>query len=581
MIIPKYTPLGELFKSNAVLTVPKYQRTFDWGKSEVLEMLTDLKSVVKSPKQMFIGTFVFDVSEKNKLKIVDGQQRITSFTLLLIACRQLAKKLEYYALAQEIQKKISFTDETTGEMVSERLLVSSSIADVFAYISDESWGGDFPAKIGTKQVRRQSTKLKSLYDFMYSEIVHFGRSDLTDFLKAVYSTYAIEIDIEDELEAFDIFERTNARGLSLNVADLLKNYIYATNSSEEEYVDKQWKEISERAGSTLQRMLKYFWVSRHGYVSKAELYRKLKAYGNSEGPKSLADGINDFALYYSALRSNNEDSIKEWLHQEECDSICKNKGYVEAIVSAIRGLNHFKITQHFPLIYSITRAYKNSEKGDKETRLYISLIENIEKYHFINNQICGRVGNEIEKPYAEYSEKFYTAEDFYSLGKEFIEVLKEKLAGEDEFISRFTEQEYREMTLSDSCYIFDRINNYDLKPSEWVKIFDPDSSFLVNHYNTEHFLSQNPDYEVRPEDMEVVDNIGNLFIISRHTNSKLQNMPPADKIEMLSERGRKFKYVMKFIEEFEKTDMKWGKEEILARADDLAKLGYREVWKIK
>ena len=114
-------------------------------------MMTDLKTSMLSDKQMFLGTFVFDISNKNDYKIVDGQQRITSFTLLLIACRQLAKKLKYHSLAQEIQKKISFTDETTGEMVSERILVSSSISDVFKAIADEAWNGEFPNKIGTSQ----------------------------------------------------------------------------------------------------------------------------------------------------------------------------------------------------------------------------------------------------------------------------------------------------------------------------------------------------------------------------------------------------------------------------------------------
>lgn len=579
MIIPKYTSIGDLYKNNAVLSVPKYQRSFDWGKSEVFEMVTDLKASMLSKKPMFLGTFVFDISRGNDYKIVDGQQRITSFTLLLIACRELAKKLKYHSLAQEIQKKISFTDETTGEMVSERVLVSSGISDVFEYISNESWDGEFPTKIGNKQVKRQSTKLKSLYGFMYEEIINFGKSDLTDFLRAVYSTYVIEIDIQDELEAFDIFERTNARGLSLNVADLLKNYLYA-NAEEEAYVDEKWKDLTERAGNTLQRMLKYFWVSRHGYVSKADLYRKLKAYGNSEGAKNLTDGLRDFSLYYAAILSNDEKAIKEWLVNAECDPIFENRSYLDIFVSAVKGLNHFKITQHFPLIYSITSAYQKTQKNKEETRLYLDLIKDIEKYHFINNQICERVGNEIEKPYAEYSQIFFTTEDFVKTSRDFIKLLKDKLATEEEFTSRFTELDYREISVADSCYIFDRINNYGLKPTEWVSIYSPDKDVLQNNYNTEHFLSQNPSFEVSHEDMEAVDNIGNLFIISRHTNSSLKNVSPKDKIPLLKEKGKKFRYVVDFIEEFEKGDMIWGRAKILKRANDLAKLSYNHVWKI-
>lgn len=580
MIIPKHTPIGELYKVNAVLTVPKYQRNFDWGKNEVFEMMTDLKSSMLTESPMFLGTFVFDISSKNEIKIVDGQQRITSLTLLLIACRQLAKKLKFHSLSQEIQKKISFTNETTGEMMSERVFVSSSISDVFKFISDESWNGEFPTKIGAKQVKRQTSKLKSLYSYMFDEISKFNKEKLSNFLKAVYSTYVIQIDIQDELEAFDIFERTNARGISLNVADLLKNYLYA-NSGQEEEIDSKWKSITDNAGSTLQRMLKYYWVSNNGSVSKRDLYRQLKLLGNSDGAEKLTSGIFNFSVYYSAIQSNEENKIRDWLHCEGFSEITSNKGYLEMFVSAINGLNHFNITQHFPLIYSIAGSYKRLKKTEKDTKYFITVIKDIEKYHFINNQICDRVGNEIEKPYAEYSKIFSETNNFISTVQEFTKLLKSKLATEEEFESRFTELDYQSLTLADTCYIFNTINNYDLRPSEWVKIYDVDKTILHNHFNTEHFLSQNPDYAVKKEDMEVVDNIGNLFIISRHTNSKLQNRPPKEKIELLKERGRKFKYVLTFIDKFEKDKCVWNKNEILNRASDLAKLAYREAWKIK
>ncbi len=579
MIVPKRTTLGDLYKSNGVLEVPKYQRAFDWGKGEVFEMITDLKAAMHSEGDLFLGTFVFDTSKKDVYKIVDGQQRITSFTLLLIACRQLAKKMEYYSLAQEIQKKISFTDETTGEMLSERVHVSPSITDVFTYICDEEWNGEFPSKVNGKQVKRQSNKLQPLYAYMAEEISVFTKDELSNFLKIVYSTYVIQIDIADELEAFDIFERTNARGLSLNVADLLKNYLYQNN--DEKFIEEKWEEIISHAGSLLQRMLKYFWVAKHGATTKKDLYRKLKALGSSGGAIQLTEDLFDFSLYFDAVSNAEPELIKEWFKEIDCATVRGNKGYLERVISCLRGLNHFKITQHIPLIYSITKAYKRAGETDAHTKMYLRLLCNIEKYHFINNQICDRVGNEIEKPYAEFCSAFEKSDDFLSIGNDFIALLKDKLATEQEFISRFIELDYTSLALSDTCYIFDRINNVDMSPSEWVTIFDPDKTILVNHYNTEHFLPQNPDYEVSAEDMAVVNNIGNLFIIARHTNSKLQNKPPYQKIKLLKEFGKKFRYVTNFVEDFEKTSGEWGRKEINERAQDLAKASYRIIWAIK
>lgn len=581
MIIPKLVRLGELYKANATFSVPRYQRSFDWGKGEVTEMIADLKDAKEMKSSMFLGTFVFDVSNKDEIKIVDGQQRITSFTLLLIACRQRAKELGLFRLAQEIQQKISFTDQCSGDMISERIKVSSSISDVFNHICDESWTGEFPVKIGVKQVKRQTAKLKGLYNYFVNQINVFDEENLKDFMRAIYDTYVIEIDIQDELEAFDIFERTNARGLSLGVADLLKNYLYAKNGDNEVYIEEKWIDITNNAGNTLQRMLKYFWVSRNGYVNKRELYRELKEYGNREGAKFLADALFDFSSYYLAIRSDDERIVKEWLEQESCPQIFSNSSYLKSIVDSFRGMNHFKITQHYPLIYSIISAYKRTSKEKSETNVLLRIIQNIEKYHFINNQICDRVGNEIEKPYAEFSERFYKTDDFISASNDLTKLLKEKLASKEEFESRFVEIEYQSVSLANLCYIFNKINNHDLKPTEWVRIYDPDKSITQKDFNTEHFLSQHPDFEVSLEDMELVDNIGNLFIISRHTNSHLQNKPPQEKIELLKDRGRRFKYVMDFVEEFEKSSGKWGKKEIQKRAAELARLAYIKVWNIQ
>jgi hypothetical protein len=154
MIVPKSTKLVDLFSSSVRLQVPKYQRTYAWGKNELLDMMTDLKSSMEQAEPIFLGNFVFDISDPEIYKIVDGQQRLTSIALLLIACRERAKALGNHQLAHALQNKISFTDPTTGQMESERLLPSPSISDVFVYICKDDWDGEFPAKIGTKAVKR-------------------------------------------------------------------------------------------------------------------------------------------------------------------------------------------------------------------------------------------------------------------------------------------------------------------------------------------------------------------------------------------------------------------------------------------
>lgn len=585
MINPKSTTIGTLFNIDVRLKVPRYQRKYTWGKGELLDLMADLKSAMQSDSAIFLGSFVLDTaSEDNFYNVVDGQQRVTSLALLLIACREHAKTLENPSLAQEIQKKISFTDPTTGEMLEERVLTSPSINEVFGSISANGWDGRFPDQINGRGVKLQNRKIKPLYEYMMKELEVFNGDELSRFLRAVYAAYVIQIDIQSEFEAFDIFERMNARGQSLTAADLVKNYLYQNLSSQDDIdVESKWEDITRNAGDTLQRMLKYFWVSRNGPVLGAELYKKLKQYGTEVGALSLTKELFDFSAYYAAIRSNDKDKLVKWLREYDYGDVANNEEYQDQFVAAIQGINLFKVTQHIPLICSIFSAFGRAEnRASLVSNILLRLMRNIEKYHFVNNEVCDRIGNEVEKPYAEFSKRFASTTDFRQCAREFNNMLGEKLANEFEFVSRFTELGYDSLDVSETAYIFDRINNYSLNASQRQKLYNSDPEIVKASFNTEHFLSQTPSYDdVPPEDMQVVHNIGNLFIISRHTNSTLQNGLPATKIQLLRDKSPNLKYVLDFCDRFESGDRMWGKTEILARARDLAEKAYREVWKME
>src|SRR3989344_5724381 len=372
MIQPKSRTLDDIFSDgqNRII-IPNYQRSFDWSKNEVQELITDLETTGKSDSsRLFLGSFVFDNSVEGELKVVDGQQRLTTIALVLLACRAVAKKNKQHDLSQEIQKKLTFTDSSTGKKVSERITVSPSIRDVFQYICDNSWNGEFPVKIKNKPVKRQTNKIKPVYDYIFDEIRRYKSEELSNFLRVLYRAYVIEILITDPLEAFDIFERTNARGLDLNIADLLKNYLFA--SVTDPTIGEKWDEITENSENTLQRMLKYFWVSGHGYAQKKDLYRNLKIYGDETGAEVLTDELYKFSRFYRAVRSLDESRIKEWLLESGLNPLAENEGYINQIRRVFEALKLFHVTQAYPLTYSIFIAYKNSGTDLKLTKLFLS-----------------------------------------------------------------------------------------------------------------------------------------------------------------------------------------------------------------
>ncbi len=158
MIQPKPSSIGEILTLDKQFVVPKYQRGFAWETDEAGEFFTDLDTESLGGRGLFLGTLIFKTPEhaNGQIIIVDGQQRLTTIFLLLIACRELAKRLNQSAIAQETQKRITVTDPTTAESKGPLLIASEAVRDVFNEMAKSDWDGVFPQKIGNKSVKRQS-----------------------------------------------------------------------------------------------------------------------------------------------------------------------------------------------------------------------------------------------------------------------------------------------------------------------------------------------------------------------------------------------------------------------------------------
>jgi hypothetical protein len=206
--------------------------------------------------------------------------------------------------------------------------------------------------------------------------------------------------------------------------------------------------------------------------------------------------------------------------------------------------------------------------------------------------ILDRVGNEVEKPYANFSKKFAecTKESFNQVLKEFYLFLKEKIAPLSEFKARFQELSYSQDSYKILLYVFDRFYNFSnskaLKVSAagYQPIFSPERKFKDLNINIEHWFPQKNAEKLN--DPELVHNIGNLLVISSKLNSVLGHASPEDKfkktqMEDCLKEIRNFPFIQTFITQYEGKHKDWGDAAILARAGDLSEDAYRNVWRFE
>lgn len=589
MIQPRPATIGEILTLSKHFVIPKYQRGYEWESGEAEEYLTDLESEASSGRGLFLGTVIFNIAKDahDEIIVVDGQQRLTTIFLLLIACRQLAKKLKADGIAQETQKRITVTDPATAKSTGPLLVASESIRDVFNAMAASEWSGAMPNKVGSRPIKRQNRRVRPVFESFQRWVADFDHTQLSRLLDSIYRTRVIRIDIDGDEEAFSIFERTNARGTDLEVSDLLKNYLYQQNVPD---LDDRWKEILENSDRTILKMLKYFYVSRKGYISKSELFPNLKLYCKQVGGAvEFVEQLRKFSGFYNlARKEENALSIKNYFELTGCKAIASDPDRYHRVHISFQALRLFKVSQVYPVTYAAAMSLvQTGGSGDKTaSKIFVRLLDSMEKYHFINNAVCNRVGNEVEKLYALFCEKYANTRDFAKTSEDLISNLIGKLASEEEFCTRFAEISYATDTIGLISYIFDRFSNYNVAPGERVVIFDPLEGVTRHNHNIEHFLPQKPDEDTAIDSATrlALDNIGNLLAVSIRTNSSLGNVSPAKKIQKLKgelqKKVQNLHYVREFIEKYGNQADNWTEQTICKRALDMAQEGYRKIWKI-
>jgi hypothetical protein len=578
MITPQSKQIKSVLKDYSPISVPNYQREFKWGKSEAIELIEDLKFYSDNPKEsLFLGTIILSKDSDDKHSIVDGQQRITTISILLAACREQAKRLNHKDLANKIQEFLTAIDDASAKTLGPNIIVSDSIKEPYNELVSGNWDGNFSEKHKGKQVKRKVNRIKPVFDYFTETIKDFNQDQLSSFLRAIYNSYTISIVISDPMEAFNIFERTNGRGIDLEASDLLKNYFFSKQVSD---IEEKWAEIVINSDATLLRMLKYYYVANNGYILKSKLYKEIKNLPELKNitDKELLDELLEFSIFYKTIKSGQKNEVKEYFEQVGLKKIINSEPIFDSIFESIEGLREFKVTQFYPLIFAAIDCFKRNSLHDSKGREHEKLAKiftSLEKYHFANNAICDRVGNEVEKPYADICLKF-RKDNIFSEGADMIfSLLKSQIVGKNEFVERFSELKYEPGSIGLITFIFDRLANQN--HSTKVNFFTP-GSFLKKHNSIEHFYPQKPQ---NPKDKPLlVDSIGNLLILASSENGKLSNKLPLEKIQMLNGELKELisnnPQAKAFVKNY-KEITKWDDLDISKRAEDLGNEYYAKV----
>ncbi len=235
-------PLKEyLCQRNKQFVIPIYQRNYDWNEEQCKKLLDDIIDIGTSGNKMhFIGSIVYvcndeyTTAEVEKFVIIDGQQRITTITLMLIALYQLAKELGDEKQAEIIYEDYLVNKHADDEKYKIKLKATGNNADDMKYLLQ-----------GQKIPENRYSNIKNNFNFFKEHINKDNRSIVVDGFKRLLF---VEIKLtRGQDNAQKIFESLNSTGLALSQADLIRNYILMElePKKQEDLYNKYWEKIED------------------------------------------------------------------------------------------------------------------------------------------------------------------------------------------------------------------------------------------------------------------------------------------------------------------------------------------------
>lgn len=253
------------------IVVPEYQRIYQWGYKECDELWNDIFEFIKNYNECqddnayFLGSLiVFRNSEKN-LEIIDGQQRLTTFTILIRALltyfdeAKIPNEKQLQGYKKVLQKCIWHYDEGSEEVDYKKVHLHSKVAldneldDLRDILSEKPNINNKIQEYSKPKILEGLSKYVQNYIFFYSKIKELIPTDIEPFVRTLLATgndkmsklYILLVECDDMESSMTLFNTLNNRGKPLSNADIIKGLIYRKSDDREKFAN-QWKELGEK-----------------------------------------------------------------------------------------------------------------------------------------------------------------------------------------------------------------------------------------------------------------------------------------------------------------------------------------------
>jgi hypothetical protein len=334
------------------LAVPPYQREYAWSVEEARQLFTDLANAKFSNLDYFLGTIVtIPAHDGNSLEIVDGQQRLTTTALFLVAMRNYLKTVpSTEMMVESIENEFLTTiDRRAGSRVP-RLRLNVDDNDFFLRLT----AAKAPPASPTRESHRRLEEALNEADAAIKRLVApVGEADraalLNDWLEFLeHSATVILLKAPDSAQAFRMFETLNDRGLKTSQVDLVKSYLFGQANNRISEAQVKWSSMRNMLEEVDDEdrginFLRHLLIASREFTRADDVYTTVQRSVRGEaGSIAFLSDLEQYSrLYVATFRADSE----QW------------GSYPAEAIAALQVLNQFDIKPLRPLILAVTKAF--------------------------------------------------------------------------------------------------------------------------------------------------------------------------------------------------------------------------------
>jgi len=535
--------------------IPVYQRNYDWKIENCKQLYDDLIKVIRNKRRShFFGSLVsvYNPDGRNtEFLVIDGQQRLTTVSLLFLAMYNLMDKgiltPETASLKQQIYEDY-LVDKWQPEETRIKLKPVKNDQKAFGKLFDD------------KSNHVEGSNLTINYNYFYDRI---QKEELTldELFDAVCSLEIINITLNNDDNPQLIFESLNSTGVALSEGDKIRNYILMGLPSKQQntYYEKYWNEIELCTDYDVSLFVRdYLSVKQQAIPSLNKVYVTFKSYVEEEGLETepLLQDLLNYAKWYEIL--------------------LKGKTPDSQLNACIYRLNRLETTITRPFFLEVLRLQATGVLSLLEVREIFLYTEN----YLFRRTICDLPTNALNKIFLMLHREIIR---YDGAATGYVEKFKYALLSktdrgrfpyDTEFIDAFSTRPIYQMNSKNKIYILERIENFGtVEDKDIYRHFD-DSTYSIEHIMPQH-LTPAWVSELGTEYEEIheiwLHRLANLTLTGY--NSKYSNSSFTDKRDMqngFAESGLR-------MNTWVAQQQKWTLEELEKRNDILMQRAL-EIW---